>query len=1791
MTIRRRTHRVAATLAALGTLFAAGVAVVATTTVPAAAAAPVTWTDTFDGDELDPRWEVVNPEPSALSVSSGALRIAGQPGDTWQTANTAKNVVMLDVPAGDFTATAEVSAGVAKVYQGAGLIAWQDMDNYLRSGLTYVGAALTPSGVAIETDVETGAVFSAAGFTDRPGSSAETIRLQRTGDTIATSYYDGATDSWVAAGSTTVSFDTTQVGLYALAAQDGTVLPAAFHSFTIEHAAGDDVVPAGTFVLQAIGDSPYLTVDDGDVTLSADQPTSSLRLTAEALGEGALAVTSSAGPLLLDSGTLVVGAAPAEPTPLRITDAGGGQVVLSSAASGGVHLTSGADGRLVLGAESDAVRFLLTEVDDSVATLKIDGDGVGASISDTMFGIFFEDINYAADGGIYAELVRNRSFEFNSTDNGSFTGMTGWQVLNRSAGGTTATVVNDGGRLNAMNRNYLSVSAAAAGDGVRNIGFNNGIVVAAGKQYDASVWARSATAQTLTVRVEDNAGTGVLATGTVAVDGTNTWKQYAVTLVATGTTDAGRLAVLAGAPSSVALDMVSVMPRDTWVGPVNGRSVLRKDLAEKVAAMKPSFVRFPGGCVTNVGTFKSYEESGYTDRQRTYQWKETIGPVEERPTNKNFWGYNQTYGIGYLEYFELAEDLGAEPLPVVSVGANGCGSSIPEMHDPALIQRWVDDTVDLIEFANGDTTTEWGAVRAGLGHPEPFGLDMIGLGNEENTTTFEANFPKFRDAIAAAYPDIQIISNSGPDDTGSRFDTLWAFNRAQDVDLVDEHYYNDPDWFLANNNRYDSYDREGPKVFLGEYASRGNTFGNALAEASYMTGLERNADVVRLASYAPLLANESHVQWSPDAIWFDNDESWESPNWHVQKMFGNNVGDEVAPSTLDAAVNQPADLDGGVFLSTWSTSAAYDNVEVTDNATGDPVFTDTFDSAAQWSPQTGTWAVEGGRYVQSSTTVNDARSIATGAYDADWSNYTLELDATKLAGSEGFLVGFAAGGANDFYWWNLGGWNNSRSVLQRADGGTANEVMALEGESMTTGQTYRVKVVVDGARIELYLDGELQMTYDQSDASQQLFQVVTRDLATGDLVAKVVNTSPSPVRTQVEVSDVEIEPTGTVISMTGPASATNTKARPATIVPKQREVTGLSSSFEYEFPGSSVTFLRMHTADAVAPEVTELSATGTMAGGWYADPVTVQISATDDRAVDHLLVSVDGGPETMVAGASGQVSVTGDGPHTVAVRAVDKTGNVGAVRPLSFGIDLTAPVSRASLDSQARTVTIVAVDSASGLARAEYRLAGGAWTTYDQPVAVGPQATTLEHRAVDLLGNVEDAGQLAVPPAGVALTPSITTATTGARPVTLAATARVAVRVAGSGGTPTGGVSLLDGDTVLATARLSAGRATLTVPAAALGAGTHPLTVSYPGDTVYAASGDGVTIQVIKATSRTAVSVRPPPLGKSGPATVSVRVSSAAAVTGTAQVVVSKDGQVVSTHTVALTSGRGSVSLPGLGAGSYRIAATYSGSPTVDGSAGSAVLRVPGPADEHHHQGDHDEVIPARPDPALGRRSDGPGCGDGRRGRGRRPGQRDRRRPRERPGRLVEARRDHRHCRGRLVRQRTRRHGDRWRELERRRRFHVLGRGGQRRQQHQAARRPAGRARQPHRRPRRVGGPVAERQLVHVQPRQRGELPQRHGLPLRDRQGLEQQVPSHHRGGRLRHRAERLPCRRADHRPVEARHLQHHRRHRRFARHHPALRGRRAGGVQRRADDQAVPAGHARRIDHAQRARSFGVRR
>ncbi|UCM87958.1 alpha-L-arabinofuranosidase C-terminal domain-containing protein [Streptomyces marincola] len=809
--------------------------------------------------------------------------------------------------------------------------------------------------------------------------------------------------------------------------------------------------------------------------------------------------------------------------------------------------------------------------------IRVDTAGTGPDISESMYGLFLEDINFAADGGLYAELVRNRSFEFGPADHASYTPMTAWSEASRGGATGTAAVVDDGERLNETNRQYLRLSLAGdgegegAGFGVRNAGFFTGMEITEGDAYDFSVWARSdrpaGTELRVSLGTED--GTPLAADAAVAVAG-DTWTKYTGTLTATASAADGSLTVTAGGAGTVRLDMVSLFPQDTFLGRENG---LRQDLAERIAALEPGFLRFPGGCLVNTGTHEGYQAPDWP-RERSYQWKETVGPVEERAVNHNFWGYNQSYGLGYYEYFQFAEDIGAMPLPVVPALVTGCGEN-RATDDPALLARHVQDTLDLIEFANGPATSEWGAVRARMGHPEPFGLTHLAVGNEENLPdAFMERFAVFREAIEAAHPGITVISNSGPSASGPTFDRAWELNRQAGVDMVDEHYYQSPAWFLANNERYDSYDREGPDVFLGEYASRDNRFANALAEAAFMTGLERNADVVRLASYAPLLAHSQGTQWRPDLIWFDNDASWGSASYEVQKLFATNTGDEVVPSRATASPGQERPITGAVGLGTWATSAAYDDVAVT-AADGRTLLADDFSAGTgQWSPTTGagTWGVENGALVQSDLASTENMLVAG---DPAWSDYDLEVTATKRAGSEGFLIGFGVRDTGTYYWWNLGGWNNTRSAVEQATGGSRAEVVG-DGTTIETGRAYDIRVEVRGRTATLFLDGREWGSFTEP-ATEPFRQVVTRDEATGDLIVKVVNAQEAEAVTDIDLGRrARVGRTAHVTTLHGDPDAVNTETeRP--IAPRESVFRHAGNRFTYAFPPHSVTFLRLST--------------------------------------------------------------------------------------------------------------------------------------------------------------------------------------------------------------------------------------------------------------------------------------------------------------------------------------------------------------------------------------------------------------------------------------------------------------------------------------------------------------------------------------------------------------------------------------------------------------------------------------
>lgn len=534
-------------------------------------------------------------------------------------------------------------------------------------------------------------------------------------------------------------------------------------------------------------------------------------------------------------------------------------------------------------------------------------DGAGKPISPDLFGIFFEDINYAADGGLYAELIQNRSFEYTALDNVAWNAFTAW-TLEQRGGGKGVWLLEKTESLHANNPHYVILRVTQTGDGVGlgNEGFD-GIAVKGGETYDASFFARQlymnegygeaiaieGRPMPMVARLECKTGES-LGECELKIEGGN-WKRSSGSITATKSDDQARFVLLAKAKGGIAIDHISLFPRHTFKNRPNG---LRADLAQVIADLQPKFMRFPGGCVAHgMGL------------HNIYRWKDTIGPVEQRRGQKNFWNYHQSMGLGYFEYFQFCEDLGAKPLPVLAAGVScphsdqkrGKGQQcIPLTDMPAYIQ----DILDLIEWANGPATSKWGAKRAEAGHPVPFDLKYLGVGNEDEISPeFKERFKMIQDAIQTKYPEIVVIGTVGSHPDGDNFDEGWRFAREIRTSMVDEHYYRPPQWFLENLNRYDRYDRydrNGPLVYAGEYASRGNAWSNALAEAAYMTGLERNGDVVGLASYAPLLAKQGHTQWRPDMIYFDNKKILRTANYHVQQMFMQNQGDVLLPVTVGA---------------------------------------------------------------------------------------------------------------------------------------------------------------------------------------------------------------------------------------------------------------------------------------------------------------------------------------------------------------------------------------------------------------------------------------------------------------------------------------------------------------------------------------------------------------------------------------------------------------------------------------------------------------------------------------------------------------------------------------------------------------------------------------------------------------------------------------------------------------------------------------------------------------------------
>ncbi|HEY9049269.1 MAG TPA: alpha-L-arabinofuranosidase C-terminal domain-containing protein [Ohtaekwangia sp.] len=510
----------------------------------------------------------------------------------------------------------------------------------------------------------------------------------------------------------------------------------------------------------------------------------------------------------------------------------------------------------------------------------------GKKISADLFGLFFEDINYAADGGLYAELVQNRSFEYSPTDRREWNPFSYWEYI--TPGFSYGSVqVETTSPVHPNNPHYIVLNIEHAGDagvGIRNPGFD-GMVVKAGDVYTLSLFARSLTDIPVSLAVSLQTPKGKILAEQKFSTPSKEWKKYTASLVPSIYSDSASLVILATTKGKLAIDVVSLFPEKTFMNRQNG---LRPDMAQALADMKPKFIRFPGGCLVHGDGLGNM-----------YRWKNSIGPVEQRIEQKNIWGYHQTAGLGYFEYFQFCEDIGAKPLPVLPAAVScqnsggtwrigGTGQKAIPMEE---MSDYIQEVLDLIEWANGPVTSTWGAIRAAAGHPAPFNLEYIGIGNEDKITPeFEQRFKMIYDAVREKYPAVTVIGTVGPFPEGDDFSRGWVYARHLAVPVVDEHYYKNPEWFMSNLDRYDTYNRNQPQVYLGEYASWDNKLKNAIAEAAYMTSLERNGDVVRMASYAPLFAKKNHTQWKPDMIFFDNSTLYFTPNYYVQKMFSINQG-------------------------------------------------------------------------------------------------------------------------------------------------------------------------------------------------------------------------------------------------------------------------------------------------------------------------------------------------------------------------------------------------------------------------------------------------------------------------------------------------------------------------------------------------------------------------------------------------------------------------------------------------------------------------------------------------------------------------------------------------------------------------------------------------------------------------------------------------------------------------------------------------------------------------------------
>jgi len=796
--------------------------------------------------------------------------------------------------------------------------------------------------------------------------------------------------------------------------------------------------------------------------------------------------------------------------------------------------------------------------------INVDAQQQGAEISPTHYGIFFEDINHAADGGLYAELIRNRSFEDdtmpsnnrrNNQENGK-DHISSWYAV----GNARLTLIQHN-LLNNAQRNALNVQFSAPGDGVKNEGFW-GMNVVAGRKYKLSFFAKSDQGYKGILKAQfiDTQGK-ILGSSNIKVKAIGKWTKYTATINATGNDPKAQFALVTDKAGSLQFDVVSLFP-PTFKNRPNG---MRPDLAQMLADMHPRFMRFPGGCFVE----------GKDSPDNAFRWKRTIGPIEEREGHPNLiWGYRTTDGIGFHEYLQLSEDIGAKPLYVVNVGIWHGGF---DPHDK--IDNWIQECLDALEYANGDVTTTYGKLRAKNGHPKPFGLEYIEIGNENYNVNVADNsdmsdhyperYIQFYNAIKARYPNVKCIGNVEAWGTDN---PSWRNNHP--VEIVDEHYYRNPKWFAERFHRYDSYPRDSYKVYVGEYAvtSQCGEIGNlnaALGEAVYMMGMENNSDVVIMNSYAPIFVNENDTRWKPDMIRFNSHQCMGTPSYYVQKLFPNNIGTRVLKTdctwklTQQNASNQEENFQVG--LGSWNTAVHYRNPKLIVDGKETPL-----GDFNNWNVQSGTWKMENEHYVQRSS---QEPAISLCPQQIHAKKYSFKVQAMKESGNEGFLMLVGYAGKNRYQWYNVAGWNNKHNgVEQETSEGGKIRITDQKPFHVETNRWYDLQVDVDGDSLHCYIDNQLDFVCKQKKVGMMegVFATTTIDETKKIMYVKVVNVGKGNAPGILNLKNCKINTTTrNAVTLTQLTSANgtdeNTLDHPKNIYPRTTELQCATSNNSVEF--------------------------------------------------------------------------------------------------------------------------------------------------------------------------------------------------------------------------------------------------------------------------------------------------------------------------------------------------------------------------------------------------------------------------------------------------------------------------------------------------------------------------------------------------------------------------------------------------------------------------------------------------